>query len=122
MDRHDSITETIGRWLGELGFKWKMEQMATEYETPEHRARLDLWYADAQWGHTWIDVSLCASHAHDGVSVKQRFLRREQAKHARYRGGSLVPFVLDPRGSWGREALAWMQHIAGQAQTHNAGL
>ena len=46
--------------------------------------------------------------------MKHRFARREKDKHDRYRGGHLVPFVLDPRGRWGQEAKAWVQHIMGQ--------
>ena len=114
LDRHDHITEALGRWLGECGFAWKTEQAAAEYDTPERRARLDLWYADPFKGHTWVDVTICASAAHDGVSVQQRFARREKDKHDRYAGGELIPFALDPRGSWGPEARAWIQHILGQ--------
>ena len=28
-------------------------------------------------------------------------------KHRRYAGAGLYPFVIDCRGKWGREALAW---------------
>ena len=45
------------------------EQAAAEYDTNERRARLDLWYADPYKGHTWVDVTVCAAAAHDGVSV-----------------------------------------------------
>ena len=61
-----------------------------------------------------MDVSICAAAAHDGVSVQQRFARREKSKHDRYAGGELIPFAVDPRGSWGSEAKAWVQHIIGQ--------
>ena len=80
----------------------------------ERRARLDLWYADPHRGHTWVDITICAATVHDGVSVKQRFARRERKKHERYVGGELIPFAIDPRGSWGPEAKAWVQHILGQ--------
>ena len=99
LERHDQITEALGRWLGENGFAWKTEQAAAQYDTQEHRARLDLWYTDPHKGHTWADVSICAAAAHDGVSVEQRFARRERVKHNRYKGGQLIPFALDPRGS-----------------------
>ena len=81
-----------------------------EYNTEEHRARLDLTYVDPHWGRTWVDVTLCAASAHLGVDVDKRLERREKEKHTKYQGGKLVPFVLDPRGAWGREATHWLQH------------
>ena len=39
-------------------------------------------------------------------------MRREHAKHRRYRGPGLVPFALTARGRWGKEALGWGRSAA----------
>ena len=85
-----------------------------EYDTEDRRARLDLTYVDPHWGRTWVDVTLCAASAHQGVNVSQRLERQERDKHEKYQGGRLVPFVLDPRGGWGRQARHWFQHVLNQ--------
>merc|ERR1712015_270275 len=121
LDRHDQVTMAIGAWLGSHGFQWKTEQAALEFDNEHRRARLDLCYVDSHWGRTWVDVTLCAASTHDGVSVQQRFKRREVTKHDRYVGGTLVPFVMDPRGSWGQEARTWVTHVIHQIPEEDRG-
>ena len=44
---------------------------------------------------------------HKGLAAQVRLERHERKKHTRYPGPRLIPFVLDVRGLWGKEAFAW---------------
>ena len=47
--------------------------------------------------------------------------RRERAKHLRYPGAHLYPFVVDCRGKWGKEANTWMRLILRDRPKHGHG-
>ena len=59
----------------------------------------------------YIDVSVVAATTRTGVTSAQLISRREKHKHVRYPGGLLIPFVVDVRGSWGKEAIAWSKGL-----------
>ena len=111
IQRHDHIVIAIAHWVHELGCTTYLEQYVPEWQTDEARARLDLSYLDPRRGHIHVDVSVVAAATHTGVAVATRTRRREKDKHKRYDGPRLIPFALDPRGAWGKEAISWAREF-----------
>ena len=75
---------------------------------------LDVMYYDPEHGQRFLDVAVLAAQTQLGVAAQVRLTRYERKKHTRYPGPQLIPFVLDVRGLWGREARAWVQSIVKQ--------
>ena len=78
-----------------------------DWDTPRERAVLDVAYMDSVRGPWFLDVAVLAAHSHRGVPAQTRLERHERKKHVRYPGPHLIPFVVDVRGRWGKEAQAW---------------
>jgi len=112
MTRHGAIRDTLADWLrGELGLSTQTEQEVPRWNTARERAILDVVYTGPSANTVKMDVSvLDGATTHRGVrQAKWCLARREKAKHRRYPGPGLVPFVLDTRGRWGHEATAWLR-------------
>ena len=84
------------------------------WDTPRERAILDIAYNDAVAGRRYIDLAIIAGSTHVNVAPDVRLARHEKYKHRRYPGPALIPFVVDVRGAWGAEALAWLKDIKPQ--------
>ena len=72
-------------------------------------------YVEQAFGIVAVDVSvtdISTPAVGDGQAWRYLIARRERRKHARYPGPELVPFVVDVRGRWGREAEAWLKRTA----------
>ena len=111
MARHDSVRDTLVGWLREQDLHAETEQHIPAWDVAGLRAVLDVAYIDKQLGARHVDVSFVASITHGGVDAGVRLARREKAKHTRYPGPTMVPFVLDVRGRWGNEAQAWARDV-----------
>ena len=59
-------------------------------------------------------MAVVAGKIHANVAPAVRIVRHERKKHGRYPGPALVPFVLDVRGAWGKEAQAWLRDVTPQ--------
>ena len=57
----------------------------------------------------------------NGQAWRHALARKERKKHTRYPGPELVPFVVDVRGRWGREAEAWMRRVAKRVPADHRG-
>ena len=76
------------------------------------RALLDVALTHPQHGQIFVDVSVVdAAFTNAPRDHWWALARRERAKHNRYPGNGLYPFVLDARGRWGREADAFVRTI-----------
>jgi hypothetical protein len=108
VQRHDNVKKELAKWLEKVGVPNKLEQEAPKWNTEDERAILDIAYHDKNGKDIYIDVS-CVEGAEGGSRTPAAFAiqRRERAKHARYNGPDMYPFVLDCRGRWGREAINW---------------
>jgi len=112
--RHDAIRDVLQRWLKGLGVHALTEQVIQEWSTEELGiAKLDVVYHHGIHGRICIDVSVVngVAAAVRGERAEPVIMRRERAKHRRYPGGGLVPFVVDVNGRWGREAETWLRRI-----------
>ena len=58
---------------------------------------------------TDVTVTNIASGVEGGNAWRHTLARKERKKHLRYPGPELVPFCVDVRGRWGREAEAWLR-------------
>ena len=105
--RHNRIRDVLAEWLKSQGIGANTEQEVPEWDTPREQARLDVAYFDSRHGERFIDVAVLAAHTHKGLAAQIRLERHERKKHTRYPGPRLIPFVLDIRGLWGKEACAW---------------
>ena len=88
------------------------EQEVPRWTTDEEKAVLDVVYSEGAAGLVALDVSvtnLVTKAARGGGAWRHALARRERKKHQRYPGPELVPFVMDVRGRWGREAEAWLR-------------
>ena len=113
MRRHDAVRDALHQWLQEQGFAASKEQRIVQWCTAEREARLDV-VVSTHGRNTHIDFSYVDSVHELGASGSlQAIARRERAKHHRYPGPSLTAFVLDTRGTWGREARAFLHSMVG---------
>ena len=113
--RHGAVRDTLAAWLrDDLGLSVHTEQEVPRWHTARERAVLDLVYAGPAANTVKMDVSVVdGATTHRGVrQAKWCLARRERTKHHRYPGPGLVPFVLDTRGRWGHEAMAWLRAVA----------
>ena len=108
MARHSSLRDTLARWIDELGYQPKREQAIPRWNTETERAIMDIVYIDNIGREISIDTAVIDG-AEGGSRAPAKFAlqRMEKKKHRRYAGAGLYPFVIDCRGKWGREALAW---------------
>ena len=114
MIRHGAIRDTLADWLrDDLALAAQTEQEVPRWHTQRERAILDVVYAGPSANTIKMDVSVVdGATTHRGVrQAKWCLARREKAKHTRYPGPGLVPFVLDTRGRWGHEATAWLRAV-----------
>ena len=107
MLRHDGLRDGVHDWMQTIEIAPRKEQNVPEWDTPEERAVLDLVYRNPTRVIEYLDVSVIAAATRTSASAAQLLARREQIKHKRYPGENLIPFVVDIRGKWGREAIAW---------------
>ena len=98
-------------WLRSRNFTPFHEQSVPAWDTPAHQAVLDIVFLNRSDVTEYVDVSLVAAATRTGATASQLIARREKAKHKRYPGDHLIPFVLDVRGQWGREATAWTKGL-----------
>ena len=112
--RHDNVRDAILDWMKEFGLQPQAEQNVPEWGTPRERAVLDIAYTDSRGGRRYVDVAVVAGDTHCTLAPSVRTERHERKKHRRYPGPALVPFVLDVRGAWGKEALAWVRNLQPQ--------
>ena len=112
MRRHDSVRDALARWLKTRNITVSTEQSVPSWDTPKERAILDLWVVDPDTAvPVYVDVAIVASATQSCTPATTLLARRERTKHLRYPGNSLVPFVLDARGRWGNEAVAWAKGL-----------
>ena len=97
--------------MKELGLSPWTEQAVPAWDTNKKKAILDIAYLDPRTGPRYIDVAVVAGNIHAHVEPKIRIERHEKLAHRRYPGPALVPFVMDIRGTWGREALSWVKDL-----------
>ena len=116
MVRHGAVRDTLATWLREdLGLSTHTEQEVPRWHTLRERAILDVVYAGPAANTVKVYVSFFdGATTHRGArQAKLRLarIRREKTKHGRYPGPGLAPFVLDTRGRWGHEAVAWLRAV-----------
>ena len=112
--RHNDVRDALGEWLASNGKCPKFEQEVPRWNTVNERARLDIALTDQRLGEVCVDVSVVATETSGaGRGVLRSIERRENRKHTRYPGRGLVPFVVDVRGKWGKEAHAFVQAMVG---------
>ena len=109
--RHNRIRDVLAEWLKSQGIGVNTEQAVPAWHTVREQAILDVAYIDSQHGERFLDVAVLAAHTHKGLAAQIRIERHERKKHLRYPGARLIPFVLDVRGRWGKEACAWARTI-----------
>ena len=102
VQRHNKIRDVVARWCRSA----KTEQTVPKWNTPEEKAVLDVAYTTNRGNQMFVDVSVVAGERTNTVTM---LARREQAKHKRYPGAGMIPFVIDVRGRWAKEAQAWMR-------------
>ena len=105
--RHNRIRDVLADWLRSQGIGANTEQAVPDWHTVREQAILDVAYFDSRHGERFLDVAVLAAHTHKGLAAQIRLERHERKKHTRYPGARLIPFVLDVRGRWGKEACAW---------------
>ena len=100
VQRHNSIRDVVARWCKGA----KTEQSVPKWTTQEEKAILDVAYSNNKGHQMFVDVSVVAGERANTINM---MMRREAAKHKRYPGAGMAPFVVDIRGRWGKEAQAW---------------
>ena len=133
--RHHAIRNALQRWIKGCGVQADREQEVPHWERTnrrgeKERAYLDVVYTESGGAKVHIDTTvtdLASLAERGGAAWKHGLARREQTKHLRYPGPTLVPFVLDVRGRWGREATAWFKgflrkHVAEEDRSEKAKL
>ena len=105
--RHNRIRDVLAEWLRSQGIGANTEQAVPDWHTDREQAILDVAYFDSRHGERFLDVAVLAAHTHKGLAAQIQLERHERKKHTRYPGARLIPFVLDVRGRWGKEACAW---------------
>ena len=111
--RHNVVRDTLSEWVAEQGISTRTEQIMPKWSTSEEQARLDIVCTDLRRGETCVDISMTDSVLRGATKrVMRSAARREQQKHKWYPGRGMIPFVMDTRGRWGREAHAFVQTIA----------
>ena len=112
MRRHNAVRDALAAWLREMKLPALCEQAVPRWHREADQAILDIVYRDARVGEVCVDVSVVDSaHPTAPRTAPMALQRREANKHRRYPGPGLVPFVVDARGRWGREACAWVQSV-----------
>ena len=118
----------LARVVGSLVKRWRLQEPLYEQRVPtwdranrrstlantvEH-AVLDIEFTDTN-GRCWIDVSVRHPAAGDASALRaasrkdgEASRRAERAKHERYPGPQLVPFVVETPGRIGAEARFWL--------------
>ena len=124
VQRHIAVRDALVGWMQSLKLPVAREQAVPRWHRDGEQAILDIVYRDARLGDACVDVSIVDA-AYNGAprSAPMALQRREVAKHRRYPGPGLVPFVMDTRGRWGREAVAWVQSVTSclpDAESHEA--
>ena len=111
--RHNAVRDAVGHWLEEGGHTVFYEQEVPRWNRPEERAVLDVVYRTLEGHTTYLDVSCLEGAVVYGRirNATHGLTRRERTKHKRYPGPGLLPFVLDNRGRWGKEALQWVRGV-----------
>ena len=101
-------------WLRDNGIGAEKEQEIPQWNHGTERAILDVVYHEGASGMVAMDVTVTdmTANAHGGQPWRHALARKERKKHTRYPGPELVPFVVDVRGRWGKEAEAWMKRVA----------
>ena len=92
---------------------WSQNQKGTANAQVEHRgcpAILDIVFIDRRGKQLSIDVAI-VDGADGRAPAKHAITRREREKHRRYPGSDMIPFVLDCRGRWGKEALDFVTYM-----------
>ena len=109
MGRHHGLRDTVAGWIRTCGVKPHVEQEMPRWSTQEQAAIMDVVYSDKRGKEIAIDVAVVEG-AEGGERTPAAFAlqRRERAKHRRYPGVDMHPFVVDCRGRWGKEATAWV--------------
>ena len=106
------MRDALARWLVTIGRPNMKEQDIARWMKDGERAILDIVLRDPRLGEVSVDVSIVdAAHLDAARGAPMTIQRREKAKHSRYPGPGLYPFVLDTRGKWGREAQAMVQAL-----------
>ncbi len=111
--RHHAVRDALAGWLQSVGIGTATEQVVPAWSRDNEEARLDIAYHDQREGPMYLDVSVVASAQRAPDGHGRLLSRRERAKHQRYPGRNLIPFVLDVRGRWGMEARAWLKTMVG---------
>ena len=111
MARHDSIRDGVHDWMHTMDFAPRKEQNVPAWDTPKERAILDLVFRNPSGVVEYLDISVVAAATRTCASAAQLLARRERVKHMRYPGENLIPFCVDVRGKWGREAIAWTKGV-----------
>ena len=117
VERHDDVKNEVAEWLRtEVNIKCKTEQVIPEWgrinttTNAWEDAKLDIIYNDERGARICLDVAVVDGSETVGNS-KTALSRREANKHRRYPAANLFPFVVDTRGKWGNEALAWTKAV-----------
>jgi hypothetical protein len=108
--RHDDVKGSVAEWVDDLGLKTKKEQLMPKWNTEDAQAVLDIVFIDRRGKQLSIDVSI-VDGADGRAPAKHAITRREREKHRRYPGSDMIPFVLDCRGRWGKEALDFVTYM-----------
>ena len=109
--RHDDARDVLFNWLKDMGLHPWREQAVPAWDTPKKKAILDIAYCDPRMGVRYIDIAITAANVHADVPPDIRIQRHERFKRRRYPGPPLIPFVIDIRGAWGKEAIAWIKDL-----------
>jgi hypothetical protein len=114
VQRHDGIRDAVKDWTPHA--KKKHVPM---WDTEKEQAILDVFYTTKQGTPQHVDTTVMAAEP-TSADLAGTLQRRDSVKHERYLCSSLIPFVFDVRGRWGKEAKAWARDVARPplAQTH----
>ena len=117
MERHNAVRDEIADWLrNEVKMHCETEQIIPEWGRTNPNtglwedARLDVVYHDDRGQRICMDVAIVDGSENAG-NTKAAIPKRELSKHNRYPEANLFPIILDTRGKWGNEALAWTKTI-----------
>jgi hypothetical protein len=109
--RHNAIRDTLRDWMNSQKRHTTIEQHVPKWDRTDDRAILDLAYTEPTGDQVYMDVSVVAAAIRNSDGDGKPLARRERTKHSRYPGSGMVPFVVDVRGRWGKEAQAWLRGV-----------